>query len=95
MARGTPLKWIQEQGGWTAAKLLLDTYGHFIPTESLGFSDAIAALDGAQTALGARSAVGGAETNAESVVISSGSDEVLLSDGTEVPNHAPTDEDEK
>jgi integrase len=31
MARGTPLKWIQAQGGWTTAKLLLDVYGHFLP----------------------------------------------------------------
>jgi integrase len=43
MARGTPLKWIQEQGGWTTAKLLLDTYGHFMPTESRGFADALTA----------------------------------------------------
>jgi len=42
MARGTPLKWIQEQGGWTTAKVLLDTYGHFMPTESHGFADALA-----------------------------------------------------
>jgi integrase len=41
MARGTPLKWIQEQGGWTTAKLLLDTYGHYMPTESRGFADAL------------------------------------------------------
>ena len=43
MARGTPLKWIQERGGWTTAKVLLDTYGHFMPTESRGFADALAA----------------------------------------------------
>ena len=30
MARRTPLKWIQEQGGWTTAKVWLDTYGHFM-----------------------------------------------------------------
>jgi integrase len=41
MARGTPLKWIQEQGGWTTAKVLLDTYGHFMPTEARGFADAL------------------------------------------------------
>ena len=29
MARGTPLKWIQQQGGWSSARMLLDTYGHF------------------------------------------------------------------
>jgi integrase len=33
MARGTPLKWIQAQGGWTTATLLLDVYGHFLPSE--------------------------------------------------------------
>ncbi len=43
MARGTPLKWIQEQGGWTTAKVLLDTYGHFMPTEARGFADVLAA----------------------------------------------------
>jgi integrase len=41
MARGTPLKWIQDQGGWTTAKVLLDTYGHFMPTESRGFADTL------------------------------------------------------
>ena len=43
MARSTPLKWIQEQGGWTTAKLLLDTYGHFMPSETQGFADALSA----------------------------------------------------
>ena len=28
-------------GGWASAKLLLDLYGHFLPTESTGFADAI------------------------------------------------------
>ncbi len=41
MARGTNLKWIQAQGGWTSAKLLLDTYGHFLPTETTGYADAL------------------------------------------------------
>ncbi len=51
MAWGTPIKWIQEQGGWTTAKLLLDTYGHFMPTEMRGFADALtAAPNGPQTA---------------------------------------------
>jgi hypothetical protein len=31
----------QEAGGWASAKLLLDLYGHFLPTESTGFADAI------------------------------------------------------
>ena len=51
MARGTPLKWIQDQGGWTTAKVLLDSYGHLMPAESRGFSDVLAtAADGPQTA---------------------------------------------
>ena len=51
MARGTPLKWVQEQGGWTTAKLLLDTYGHYMPSESRGFADVLsAAPDGPKTA---------------------------------------------
>jgi len=36
MARGTNLKWIQAQGGWASAKVLLDTYGHYLPSESTG-----------------------------------------------------------
>src|SRR5881396_2675230 len=35
--------WIQERGGWTTAKVLLDVYGHFMPTDMRGFADAIAA----------------------------------------------------
>ena len=41
MARGTPLKWIQDQGGWTTAKLLLEIYRHFMPSESREFADAL------------------------------------------------------
>ncbi len=41
MARGTNLKWIQAQGGWASAKLLLDTYGHYLPSESTGYADAL------------------------------------------------------
>ena len=41
MARGTPLKWIQDQGGWATAKMLLDTYGHFMPREQHGFANAL------------------------------------------------------
>jgi integrase len=47
MARGTPLKWIQVQGGWTTAKLLLDVYGHFLPTEYTGYADALSRPAGA------------------------------------------------
>ena len=47
----TPLKWIHDQGGWSTAKLLLDTYGHYMPSESRGFADALSeAPDGTQTA---------------------------------------------
>ena len=42
LAAGTPIKWIQERGGWTTAKVLLDVYGHFMPTDVRGFADAIA-----------------------------------------------------
>ena len=35
----------QEAGGWTSAKMLLDVYGHYMPTESAGFADAITAPD--------------------------------------------------
>jgi integrase len=41
MARGTNLKWIQAQGGWASAKVLLDWYGHHLPTEMTGYADAL------------------------------------------------------
>ncbi|MBW2362085.1 MAG: tyrosine-type recombinase/integrase, partial [Deltaproteobacteria bacterium] len=41
MARGTNLKWIQEQGGWSSAKMLLDVYGHHLLGESTGYADAL------------------------------------------------------
>jgi len=44
IARGTPLQWTQEQGGWTTAKVLLDTCGHLMPTGSRRFADALAAI---------------------------------------------------
>lgn len=50
MARGTPLKWIQDQGGWSSAKVLLDTYGHFMPSESHGYANAITGSNGSETA---------------------------------------------
>ena len=46
LARGTNLKWVQETGGWTSAKMLLDVYGHFMPTESAGYADAITTSNG-------------------------------------------------
>ncbi len=88
MARGTPLKWIQAQGGWTTAKLLLDTYGHFMPTESHGFADRITAPDGPQTAPRSeapKTISGGA---AESRALSRSSDEVAIDHGSQVPDHA-------
>ncbi len=41
MARGTPLKWIQAQGGWASAKVLLDTYGHYLRDETTGHADTL------------------------------------------------------
>jgi integrase len=35
ITRGTNLLWIQETGGWASAKMLLDVYGHFMPTRFL------------------------------------------------------------
>ena len=46
MAAGTPLKWIQEQGGWRSAKMLLDTYGHFMPSEMRGYAGVLTSADG-------------------------------------------------
>ncbi len=43
-AAGTPIHWIQEQGGWSSAKELLDTYGHFMPREMQGYADRIAQM---------------------------------------------------
>jgi len=41
MARGTNPKRIQARSGWASAKLLLDTCGHFLPTETTGYADAL------------------------------------------------------
>lgn len=41
MARSTPVEWIQAQRGWASAKVLLDTYGHYLPTEAAGLADAL------------------------------------------------------
>ncbi len=46
LARGTNLLWVQQAGGWESAKMLLDVYGHYMPTESAGFADALTDLDG-------------------------------------------------
>ena len=42
LARGTPITWIKDQGGWTSAKMLLDVYGHFIPHEMRGHANNLA-----------------------------------------------------
>ena len=42
LAPGTPpSSWLQAHGGWTTAKLLLDVYGHFLPSEYTGYADAL------------------------------------------------------
>ncbi len=35
---GSSIKWIQKQGGWASAKMLLDVYGHRMPNEMSGYS---------------------------------------------------------
>ncbi|MBW2362768.1 MAG: tyrosine-type recombinase/integrase [Deltaproteobacteria bacterium] len=56
LSRGTPIKWVQTQGGWTTAKVLLDTYSHFMPSEMHGFADALAAGNGTPAAPAAEDA---------------------------------------
>jgi Phage integrase family len=46
LASATNLKWVQAQGGWASAKMLLDTYGHFIPADTTGYADALAGAPG-------------------------------------------------
>lgn len=45
LARGTPIEWVRRMGGWSSAKMLLDVYGHFIPSEMSGFSNALGSDD--------------------------------------------------
>ncbi len=55
MAAGTPIHWIQSLGGWSSAKELLDTYGHFMPREMRGYADRISQMaypDGPMNKLG-------------------------------------------
>lgn len=42
MALGSPLPWIQKQGGWSSAKVLLEVYAHMVPDGSTGRADALA-----------------------------------------------------
>src|SRR4030095_2079696 len=46
LAQGNNLKWVQARGGWASAKVLLDVYGHFLPSESSGFADALSGAPG-------------------------------------------------
>ena len=46
------MKWVQAMGGRASAKLLLDLYGHFLPSESSGYADAIGAPRRPYTDLG-------------------------------------------
>ena len=41
LVRGTPIKWVQEQGGWASARMLLDVYSHAIKREMQGHADAL------------------------------------------------------
>jgi len=52
LARGSNLKWIQETGGWSSAKMLLDVYGHYLVSESSGYADALTPVNGPYTAPG-------------------------------------------
>jgi hypothetical protein len=40
----------EEQGGWTTAKVLLDTHGHFMPSESRGYADVTGGEEGSEAA---------------------------------------------
>ena len=66
LSRGTPIKWVQTQGGWTTEKVLLDTYSHFMPSEMYGFADALAAGNGTPAAPAAEDA--GADDGAGSEI---------------------------
>ncbi len=55
--RGTPIKWVQAQGGWTTAKVLLDTYADYMPEETRGFADRLFTAENAPQAHPQRSAV--------------------------------------
>lgn len=45
LARGTPIEWIRQMGGWSSSKMLLDVYGHYLPREMRGFSNALSSFD--------------------------------------------------
>jgi hypothetical protein len=46
MAHGSPLEWIQAQGGWASATMLVDVSGHFMAAQTHGFVDVLTALHG-------------------------------------------------
>jgi len=50
LARSTPIKWVQAQGGWSTARMLLDIYGHVIPDRTRGFADVLATAENAPPA---------------------------------------------
>jgi len=50
LSRGTPIKWVQAQGGWTTAKVLLDIYADYMPEETRGFADRLFTVENAPPA---------------------------------------------
>jgi integrase len=89
MARGTPLKWIQAQGGWTTATLLLDVYGHFLPTEYTGYADALSQPHNAPYAHPAPLVPAGAgDDSAASATRGTGFRLPVVGDHSQVPDHA-------
>ena len=47
LSRDPDLLWVQRMGGWTSTKVLLDTYGHFTPSQQpAAYAGAVAARNG-------------------------------------------------
>jgi hypothetical protein len=86
LSRGTPIKWVQAQGGWTTAKVLLDTYADYMPEETRGFADRLFGVENAPPAH-LRAAVGSQEvpTNAETREGSEDSADAQVSTGPRSP----------
>ena len=82
LSRGTPIKWVQAQGGWTTAKVLLDTYADYMPEETRGFADRLFTAEDAPPAhpqlsaaaarSGQRAEVGEGPEDSEEAVSSTG-----------------------